>query len=42
MEAGRLFVAATGGSLNPTRGGRHEAAGKKIAEQFSGAVAAQH
>lgn len=39
MEARRIFVAATGGSSDATRGRRHEAAGEKVAEQFPGAVA---
>jgi len=42
MEARRIFVTATGGSSDATRGGRHETAGEKIAEQFPGAVIAQH
>lgn len=41
MEARRIFVTATGRSSDATRGGRHEAASEKIAEQFPGAVATQ-
>jgi len=34
MEAGRIFVAAAGGSPNTARSGGHETAGEKVAEQF--------
>lgn len=42
MEAGRIFVATTGGDPNATGGRRHEATGEKVAEQFPRAVAAQY
>lgn len=41
MAAGRLFVPATGGSFDATRGGGHEVTGEKAAEQFSGTIIAQ-
>lgn len=42
MEAGRIFIAATGGNPDAARGGGYEATGQKVAEQFPGAAAPPH